>query len=68
MTARQRLVPNSEIERVLKTLIKLGVQIGSVDIRSDGVTVHPPAESQGGNEYDRWKAKDQNRDRPPYRL
>lgn len=67
MTARQRLIPSSEIDRVLKTLRNLGVPIGAVDIRPDGVTVHPPAESRAESEYDRWKAKDQNRDRPPHR-
>ena len=67
MTARQRLVPTSEIDRVLKTLLKLGVPIGAVDIRCDGVTVHPPVESRVENEYDRWKAKDQSRDRPAHR-
>jgi hypothetical protein len=62
-------LPNSEIDRVLTKLREMGVDTsGPIDIRSDGVTVYPPAaESQGGTAYDRWKAKDQNRDRPAYR-
>lgn len=45
MTARRRLVPDSEVKRVLDTLRQCGVQIGAVDIRADGVTVYPPANS-----------------------
>jgi hypothetical protein len=39
-----------------------GLPIGSVDIRGDGVTIHPPA-TTSGNAYDAWKAKDQSSDR-----
>ncbi len=68
MNAPNRLVGNREIERVINTLRKLGVQIGTVDIRTDGVTVHPPVESlQTGNAYDRWKAQDKNRDETAHR-
>jgi hypothetical protein len=66
MTARQRLPSDREIKRVINTLRDLGVQIGAVDIRADGVTVHPPTESGGGSAYDRWKAKDKNRDEAPH--
>ena len=67
MTAKSRLIPSREIDRVITTLKALGVPIGPVDIRADGITVHPPAESPAGvSAYDRWKAKDQNRDPAAY--
>lgn len=49
MTARRRLVPDAEVRRVLATLRECGVQIGAVDIRADGVTVYPPANSNPGD-------------------
>lgn len=55
MTARRRLVPIAEVEQHIECLRKLGVQIGAVDIRADGVTIYPPANNPG-NDYDRWKA------------
>ena len=62
MSARNRLVSNAELDRVLGKLRELGVQIGAVDIRADGVTVYPPAQTPG-NDFDRWQAQDANRDR-----
>lgn len=67
MTARQRLPSDREIRRVITTLRELGVAIGAVDIRADGVTVHPPVESGGASAYDRWKAKDADRDQTAHR-
>lgn len=66
MTTRRRLVPESEVRRVLELFREHGLPIGAVDIRSDGVTIHPPAD-RAGNTYDQWKAKDQNRERPARR-
>lgn len=57
MTARRRLVPTAEVEQHITALRKLGVAIGAVDIRADGVTVYPP-QQQPGNDYDRWKAQE----------
>ncbi len=63
MTAKRRLVPLSEIRETIETLRSLGVQIGAVDIRADGVTVYPPANTPG-TAYDRYRAKkDADRDR-----
>lgn len=67
MTAKQRLPSDREIKRVINTLRELGVVIGAVDIRTDGVTVHPPVESGGATAYDRWKAKDKGCDQTPHR-
>lgn len=62
MTARRRLVPLSEVEEALDFLRRKGIAFSGVDIRSDGVTFFP-ANHDAGNGYDRWKAKDQDRDR-----
>lgn len=56
MTARRRLVPTSEVEQHIELLRRLGVQIGAVDIRADGVTVYPPKQTPV-NDFDKWKAK-----------
>lgn len=62
MTAKRRLVPTAEVEQHIELLRRLGVQIGAIDIRSDGVTVYPPANTPG-TAYDRYKAKkDADRD------
>ncbi|SFG09343.1 hypothetical protein SAMN05518801_10786 [Novosphingobium sp. CF614] len=66
MTTRRRLVPDSEVRRVIELFRSHGLPIGAVDIRADGVTIHPPAQSPG-NAYDAWKAQDQNRERPARR-
>lgn len=59
MTAKRRLVPESEVESMYALLKRLGAlpEGGAVDIRSDGVTFFPPDKTPG-NDYDRWKAKD----------
>lgn len=62
MTARRRLVPTSEVEQHIELLRRLGLPIGAVDIRADGVTVYPPNQ-QVGNEVDDWFKKDALRDR-----
>lgn len=66
MTNRRRLVPESEVRRMLELFREYGLPIGAVDIRGDGVTIHPPAQNSG-NAYDAWKAKDQNIERPSHR-
>lgn len=62
MTAKRRLVPTAEVEKHIELLRRLGVQIGAIDIRADGVTVYPPAQAPG-NDFDRWDAQDSHRDR-----
>lgn len=63
MTAKRRLVPPAEVEAHITLLRKLGVQIGSVDIRADGVTISPLAPTPE-NDFDQWLQKDKSRDRP----
>lgn len=63
MTARRRLIPDSELRRALDTARDYGIQIGSIDIRSDGVTIYPvSSQSKPGNDFDRWISQDQNSD------
>lgn len=63
MTAKRRLVPESEIRATLDLLKDYGVEIGGVDIRADGVTIFPRAETPG-NAFDHWQNK--NNDRPTH--
>jgi hypothetical protein len=60
------LVRSEEIRRVVEELRALGISIGAVDVRRDGVTVYPAA-PQPGNAFDQWQEQDQNRDRPARR-
>lgn len=54
MTVRRRLVPDAELRRALDTLKEYGIQIGAVDIRSDGVTVYPPSQAPGRGAAGEW--------------
>lgn len=49
MTAKRRLVPESEVESMVALLERLKVMPrgGAVDIRSDGVTFYPPEQTPG---------------------
>jgi len=60
VSAKRRLVPLSEVEQHIEQLRRLGIQIGAVDIRSDGVTFFPPNQ-EPENALAQWKNK--NRDR-----
>ncbi len=52
-----QIFPKSpEIKRILKAAKDAGVTIGSVDIRPDGITIHPQAKV-GSSPYDLWKAQ-----------
>lgn len=66
VTAKQRLVPPAEVEKHILLLRSLGVEIGAVDIRADGVTV-TPRQQPIGNDYDRWLSQDAHRDPAPRR-
>lgn len=46
-----------EIKRLIKAAKDAGLQIGSIDIRPDGITIHPPAKAQGNSAYDTWEAQ-----------
>lgn len=61
MTARRRLLPESEIRSAIELLRELGIEPGAVDIRTDGITVHPKGGTQG-SAFDAWKASKSNPD------
>lgn len=69
---RVKLVTNAEIRRVVTLAQALGLPIGAVDIRGDGVTIHPPqpvGPVSPGNAFDQWLQTDPpsppaNHDRP----
>lgn len=47
-----------EIKRIIKAAKDAGVEIGSIDIRADGVTISPPLNGNVGvSPYDKWKAQ-----------
>lgn len=62
MTARRRLLPESEIRSAIELLRELGLEPGAVDVRSDGITVYPKNEGQG-SAFDAWKKNQSNPER-----
>lgn len=66
MTAKRRLLPESEIRSAIELLRELGIEPGAVDLRSDGITIFPKTESTG-SAFDAWKASKPNPDRPARR-
>lgn len=67
MTAKRRLVPRAEVEEAISIAKAHGIEIGAIDIRSDGVTIHPATNRAQGNDFDRWFSKDKNRDETTHR-
>lgn len=63
MTARRRLVPENEIRSAIELIRELGIEPGAVDVRSDGITIYPKDNGQGGA-FDAWKASQSDADRP----
>jgi hypothetical protein len=56
-----KLPTAEQIKRVLKVFQDQGIAIGRVDILADGVSVHPPGETEGKSAYDLWKEQDDAR-------
>jgi hypothetical protein len=68
VTAKRRLVPDAEVRKVLETLRDYGIEPGAVDVRADGVTVWPKGQQRiPGNDFDRWQAEDEDRERAAHR-
>jgi len=62
MTARRRLVPESEVKRMAEMLRAMGFRLdGPIEVRTDGVVFHRSAES-GGDAYERWSRENKGRD------
>ena len=55
MTARRRLLPESEIRSTIELMRELGIEPGAVDVRADGITVYPKSQTQR-DDFDAWKA------------
>jgi hypothetical protein len=57
MTSNPKLPPSAEIKRVIAAASRAGIQIGSIEIHSDKITIHSrdAADPQGLSEYDLWK-------------
>lgn len=60
-----KLLSSPEIKRVLKAAKDAGIEFGAVDIRADGITLHPIGES--GAKPDAFEIWKQNHDRAPRR-
>lgn len=77
MPRPKSLRSNDDVKRLVTLCKDLGLPIGAIDIRTDGVTIHPPAPTQPaqGTAFDNWKSQQQpptqrqdaNRDRPARR-
>lgn len=76
MTTRRRrtLLPDAQIQRAIAAWRALGLPIGAIDIRADGITIfapqapHPAAPAPG-NDFDRWQQEqDADRGGPSPRL
>lgn len=62
MPRPKALRSNEDVKRVIALWQELGLPVGAVDIRADGVTIHPPAPTPAqGTAFDDWK----NRQPPP---
>ena len=58
----QAAFPRSpEIKRLIKAATDAykaaGLQVGSIDVRPDGITIYPAEKAQGQSAYDIWKAQ-----------
>lgn len=75
MPRPKSLRSNEDVKRLVTLCKDLGLPIGAIDIRTDGVTIHPPAPQPPaqGTAFDAWKSQnptprqDANRDRPARR-
>ena len=57
MPSNQKFPPTVEIKRVIAAAVRAGIEIGSIEIRSDKITIHPrfPPDLRGLTDYDLWK-------------
>lgn len=57
--AKIQFPKSPEIKRLIKAARDAGIQVGSIDIRPDGVTIYPAEKAQGQSAYDIWKAQNE---------
>lgn len=57
MSNNSKFPPTTEIKRVIAAAIRAGIEIGSIEIQADKITICPrhPDASAGLSEYDLWK-------------
>jgi hypothetical protein len=57
MPSNPKFPSSVEIKRVIAAASRAGIEIGSIEIHLDKITIHSrdPADSQGLSEYDLWK-------------
>ena len=60
MPSNPRVPPAAEIKRAIAAAIRAGIEIGSIEIHPDKITIHSrdPADPQGLSQYDLWKLSD----------
>ena len=61
MPSNQKFPSSAEIKRVISAASRAGLEIGSVEIHSDKITIHrrDPADASGLSAYDVWKIESQ---------
>ena len=57
MPSNPKFPSSVEIKRVIAAASRAGIEIGSIEIHLDKITIHSrdPADPQGLSEYDLWK-------------
>ena len=57
MPSNSKFPSSVEIKRVIAAATRAGIEIGSIEIHLDKITIHSrdPADPQGLSEYDLWK-------------
>ena len=57
MPSNPKFPPTVEIKRAISAAIRAGIEIGSIEIHADKITIHSrdPTDAQGLSEYDFWK-------------
>lgn len=57
MPNNPKFPPSVEIKRVIAAASRAGIEIGSIEIQSDKITIHrrDPTDAEGLSEYDLWK-------------
>lgn len=57
MYSNLKFPPSVEIKRVIAATVRAGIEIGSIEIHADKITIQPrtPADLRGLSEYDLWK-------------
>jgi hypothetical protein len=60
MPSNQKFPPPVGIKRVIAAAARAGIEIGSIKIHPDKITIHrrDPSDVQGLSEYDLWKMSD----------